>query len=238
MPCYFRRALRRLINWAVAARKLYPNKRILATKLDVKAAYRRCHLNAAIVVQTCTQIPSEGLALLMLRLTFGGAPCPLEWGSITESICDLANAILLNDEWNHVSLQLPAQHLIPNKIILDDDIPFGIGRDLIVDIPVDPRGTVDLYIDDFCGLTVDIDDNALRLERAPLLALVSAAREVATIEPLPRDDIEARNKLVAEAGLTEIKTFLGWLIDFRRMTIALPDNKFKAYSLAISEMLK
>jgi hypothetical protein len=174
----------------------------------------------------------------MLRLTFGGAPCPLEWGSITESICDLANAILLNDEWNHVSLQLPAQHLIPNKIILDDDIPFGIGRDLIVDIPVDPRGTVDLYIDDFCGLTVDIDDNALRLERAPLLALVSAAREVATIEPLPRDDIEARNKLVAEAGLTEIKTFLGWLIDFRRMTIALPDNKFKAYSLAISEMLK
>jgi len=40
MPCFFGRALRRLINWAVAARKLYPNKRILATKLDVKAAYR------------------------------------------------------------------------------------------------------------------------------------------------------------------------------------------------------
>ena len=50
--------------------------------------------------------------------------------------------------------------------------------------------------------------------------------------------MEARNKLVAEAGLTEIKTFLGWLIDFLRMTIVLPDNKFKAYSLAISEMLK
>jgi hypothetical protein len=48
-----------------------------------------------------------------------------------------------------------------------------------------------LYIDDFCGLTVDIDDNAARLERALLLALVSAAREVAEIEPLPRDDIEA-----------------------------------------------
>ena len=27
-------------------------------------------------------------------------------------------------------------------------------------------------------------------------------------------------------------------IDFRRMTIALPDNKFHAYSNAISEMLK
>ena len=128
-----------------------------------------------IASQTCTQLPSEGLALLMLRLTFGGAPCPSEWGSIAESICDLANAILLNDEWDPLSLQLPAQHLVPNKIILEDDIPFGIGRDLIVDIPVDSRGTVNLYIDDFCGLTVDIDDNAARLERASLLALVSAA---------------------------------------------------------------
>ena len=34
------------------------------------------------------------------------------------------------------------------------------------------------------------------------------------------------------------KTFLGWLIDFRLMTIALPDKKFHAYSIAISEMLK
>ncbi len=61
---------------------------------------------------------------------------------------------------------------------------------------------------------------------------------MAETEPLPCDDIEARPKLIAEAGLTEIKTFLGWLIDFCRMTIALPDNKFHAYSIAISGMLK
>jgi hypothetical protein len=42
--------MQRLINWEVAARKLYPNRRILATKLDVKAAYQRCHLNAAIAI--------------------------------------------------------------------------------------------------------------------------------------------------------------------------------------------
>ena len=93
-----------------------------------------------------------------------------------------------------------------------------------------------MYIDDFCGLTVDIDDNATRLERAPLLALVSAAQEVVEIEPLSQDVIEAQPTLIAEAGLTKIKTFLGWLIDFRRMTIALPNNKFHAYSIAIEEM--
>jgi len=47
---------------------------------------------------------------------------------------------------------------------------------------------------------VDIDNNAPRLERAPLLALIAAAREVAEIEPLPCDDIEAQPKLIAEAG--------------------------------------
>ncbi len=31
--------MQQLINWAIAAGKLYPNKRILTTKLDVKAAY-------------------------------------------------------------------------------------------------------------------------------------------------------------------------------------------------------
>jgi hypothetical protein len=36
MPCYFGRAIKCLINWAVAACRKYPNKRILATKLDIK----------------------------------------------------------------------------------------------------------------------------------------------------------------------------------------------------------
>jgi hypothetical protein len=132
--------MQRLINWVVAAWKLYP---------DVKAAYQQCYLNTLIAFQTCTQIPSEGLALMMLRLTFGGAPRPSEWGSIAESICNLANAILLSDDWDPLSLQSPNQHLVPDKIILDKIISFGIEQDLIVEIPVDPRGTVDLYIDDF-----------------------------------------------------------------------------------------
>jgi hypothetical protein len=40
MPCYFCQALRRIINWMVAARKQYPKKWILTTKLDVKAAFQ------------------------------------------------------------------------------------------------------------------------------------------------------------------------------------------------------
>jgi hypothetical protein len=38
MPCYFGRAIKCLINWAVAARRKFPNKRIFATKLNIKTA--------------------------------------------------------------------------------------------------------------------------------------------------------------------------------------------------------
>jgi hypothetical protein len=178
--------------------------------------------------------PIEGFALMMLWLTFGGAPCPSEWESIAESICNLANAILLSNDWDPLSLQSPAQHLVPDKA---NDAPFGIGRDLIANIPVNPRGTMDLNIDDFVGLTVDINNNAVRLEQALLLAVGSAAQEVSEVKPHPRNDMEAWPKLIAETGLTKQKTILGWLLDFCLMTIALPDNKFHAYLKAISKMM-
>ena len=113
-----------------------------------------------IEIQTCIQLPSEGLVLMMLCLTFGGAHCPSGWGSIAESICDLINANLLKDNWNPLTLHSLAQHLVPNKILLDDAIPFRIRRDLIVGFPVDPRGTFNLYI-------VDIDDNTVSLKKEP-----------------------------------------------------------------------
>ena len=45
-------------------------------------------------------------------------------------------------------------------------------------------------------------------------------------------------KLIAEAGLEETKTILGWEFDFRRMLVSLPENKFTAWSEAISSILE
>jgi hypothetical protein len=59
MPCYFGKALKHLINWAVAARKLHPRKRILATNLDIKAAFQQCHLNFSMVVQNLHPTPIQ-----------------------------------------------------------------------------------------------------------------------------------------------------------------------------------
>jgi hypothetical protein len=54
-------------------------------------------------------------------------------------------------------------------------------------------------------------------------------QEVLPFEPLPQDNMDARAKLVAETGLSEQMLILGLFLDLRRMTIALPENKFIAY---------
>ena len=99
-------------------------------------------------MQKCTQLPEKDLAVLFLRLTFGGAPGPYEWGVLSESICDLAMAILHDDNWDPETLSAPESKLVPETKSFGDKVPFGVGRELIVDVPVDPRGVTDVYIDD------------------------------------------------------------------------------------------
>jgi hypothetical protein len=70
---------------------------------------------------------------------------------------------------------------------LPNNIPFVIGQDLIVDIPINPKGTVNLYIDIFIGLTVNIKgtNNARRLNKAPLLGVSAVTQEVSKFKLLP-----------------------------------------------------
>ena len=234
----FGSCLRRIINWVVSARIQHPGCPILASKIDFKSAYRRAHLNGSIAMQTCTQIPQLNLAFMALRLTFGGSPGPSEWGAIAEPICDLTNAIILSDNWNFQNLRDPNDVMVPPTELLGDDVPFEEGKELIVDIPVDPRGKSDIYIDDLINLTVlkEGSSNDIRIARAALLAIHTSARPLHPEEPIPREEMAALAKLLAEAGPEEVKTILGWLFNFRTLTVSLPDDKFIAWSNAIKKM--
>ena len=105
---------------------------------------------------------------------------------------------------------------------------------------MDPRRKLDCYIDNTIGVTVDLPgtDNAIRMERAALLAIHTTSRPIEHPEPIPCDEMAAANKLSAEGGLEEQKTILGWVFDLHRLTIALPYNKFIAWSDTINEMLQ
>ena len=168
IPCMFGSALRRLFNWIVTARIRYANCKIVMTKIDFKSAYRWEHLNTDMAVQSVTHLPDDGLALVALRLTFGGAACLFEWYTISETICDLTNAILHNDDWNPNNLFAPNSYLMPEPKLLPDEIPLAKGRDLVVDVPVNPKGTNEIFINNNMTLAVDIpgSDNALQAARA------------------------------------------------------------------------
>jgi hypothetical protein len=76
---------------------------------------------------------------------------------MSEIMCDLTTLILHNDKWDPTRLFGRNQHLVPPARRLDDDIPFGEGQELIVDIEVDVRGTNNIYIDDLVSLVVKIE---------------------------------------------------------------------------------
>ena len=148
--------IRWIVNWAVTACHLFPRVPILASKINFKSAFQQMHLNAATALQTFTQFPEFSILLMWLCLSFGGKPCPYMWGVYSETICDLANAIMHSNHWDRFDLFAPNQPLVSPQPFLIATSLFGEGVELIVDIPINPRGSHDLYINDIFGLTINI----------------------------------------------------------------------------------
>ena len=71
-----------------------------------------------------------------------------------------------DDDWDPSVLRAPDGCHVPPPRLLDDAIPFAEGKELIVDVPVNPKGIADIYIDDTIELAVDIKnlDDIARLE--------------------------------------------------------------------------
>ncbi len=230
----------RVIHYIVTCRLHFPTKRVLIRKDDFKSAYRRQHLSAKAAVQTITQILKDGVTflLLALRLTFGGKPGPSEWCTISEPICDLANEILNCEEWDPSTLHSPHQHRIPTASTMDPSIPFAKARPMMVNVPLEPHGKCDQYIDDTATVGIDHDEESRkRLEAAMMLATFIVAREVAEDEGVIRDDIMSFEKMQAEGGLEETIMLLGWILDTRRLLVSLPENKYIAWIAQIDEIL-
>ena len=240
LPVRYGHCIKRIINWAVSARNRHPNVKIFASKTDFKSAYRRVHMAWETALQSCTQLTEEEIAIISLRLTFGGSVCPAEWCVISEAATDLANAILHHPSWDPSELFSPLAKDIPKRIDLPDDVPFGVGRELVVDIELNEKGMSDVFIDDTFAQTLDLpgSDNVVRVSNASLLAIHAIARPLLSNEPIPREAMAALAKLIAEAGAEETKIMLGWFLNLRELTISLPDNKATAWTQEIIEMLE
>ena len=239
--CLYGHMLRRLIHSIVGCRLRNPTSRILISKADIDSAYRRSHTNGKAAAKSLMWIMIGGIKLLImcLRLTFGGSPCPSEWTSISEPVTDLANAILKCNDWDPDELSSDMVAMYPPTKLLPDSIPFAPAQSVIVNLPNDDKGKVECFIDD--DITIGIDDGSKlcrnRLIGCVPLALEATARPISIDEPLPRTLLLKKTKIIAEGGLEETKTVLGWHLNTRTLTIALPDRKFTAWSSTIQHMI-
>ncbi len=173
------------------------------------------------------------------RVTFGGAPCPAELGVMSEAICNLAGILLRNHSWDPGKVAPPDLQDVPPPTLCCPPVPFAQAKDLIIDVPVDPSGFVDMYIDNMITLCIDTprSDNVTRLPAAVLMAIHATTQPLLTNKPLPQDPMVMKKKLKAEARPAKCKEILGWLFDFRRMKVTLPKNKFLAWTESIEQML-
>jgi len=106
-PCQYGFALLRFLCKIAALRSIYPAARILLSKFEL-SAYRRVHFRAESALQRCITPKGLGginLALVSLRTTFGGSPCPLIFSEISETATALTNAIIRCSDYDQASFR-------------------------------------------------------------------------------------------------------------------------------------
>jgi hypothetical protein len=230
---------RRLVHYIVSLRASHPEERIMMCKGDFKSAYRRKYSAWDAVMLSLTAIVHLGFQFLLasLRLTFGGTFCVSQWCLTSETITDLANALLRCDEWDHNKVISRWQHMVPDPIRLPLDIPIAAAKEMFVTVPLEIWGNIDCFIDDLPGVGLDTPAHVIRLPGAILLAIELFTRQYVNF-PLPRDEMISITKLIAELGMSEQKIILGWLYDSRRLLISLPREKYLAWSNQVKDLLR
>jgi hypothetical protein len=231
--------LRQLLHYMADLRRRHPHRRILLTKLDVKAAYRRLHAAAVTAAASCVIVGA--LALMGLRLLFGASPNPSIWSDLSEILCDLCNQVSWCSLWNATNtpmLESPHQAAyVRSPIYLSADLPIALARDMTVQVASDDCPYTDVYLDDFICCFLDTEKAIWAGSRINLLILYLVGRPVLPAEPTMRDDLLAFDKTLAEGTPEEIKMVLGWQINTRLFLLSLPSDKREAWTADIRRLM-
>ena len=216
-------------------RARHPTKRILQTKADWKSAYRRLHQTGKAAGCSATYI--DGILLLALRVTFGGAANPSQWSDVAEMSFDMSNDLIRNDGWDpsrHVS---PYQHLIGDTVnFLPESVPIALSLPVIVNLPEDTAPKCEGYLDD--SFVAMLEDDIFRGSRILPFVIHLLCRPVHPDENEYREATLSLKKFLAEATPDELKLVLGWVLDARRLLVSLPDDKFHEWVQAIDSLLE
>jgi hypothetical protein len=226
-PLFYGGCLSHLIHYIVSVRARYPTTKMLGGKSAFKSAYRRISLNGEISARSIMMCKNFGL--LSLCLTFGGSPYPNKWCTFAKMCTDLANDILHSKDWNPDSLHSPHKAKLPPAQYLEDSIPFSPTADLDVDIPHDDISPINDFINDGIATILNLYNNKDRGVAAMLLAIHTLCQPLDPNEPIPREDCLSLEKLAEEGVMSEKLVILGWEINTRSLTLALPKKKYNQW---------
>ena len=182
------------------------------------------------------QTSEEKAAVVLARLPFGSSPAPPKFCITSDITFDLADDLLQCKKWIPKKLPSPYAAILPEPILLEDQ------KAEEADVKLDPsrKGGADGYIDDGATAVLASPTNWSMVERAReavAMAICLIFRPLAEgLEPIQRPDPASIRKMMAEGGLAEVITYLGWLIDTRRFIIALPLDKWTAWSAQIRDI--
>ena len=234
-PLQYGRCLLRVLHNIQQMRYNNPNKRILMAKHDLDSAYRRLHWHAKCALLCITVV--SNIAYILTRLCFGIASGPNEWCLISELMVDFATALIEDNTWDPEELFNPNENIPLDIDYVDSSVKIENVKKVIFENRKTKKSYIDGYIDDL--LTIILEElNLLKkgLHVIPLICLI-LFRPVHKNEPILRTDILSKAKLIAEGMLAERKTFLGWIIDSRRMRVYLPQLKTLRWINELDELL-
>jgi hypothetical protein len=175
----------RLFHFIVALRLAYPDKSILLAKFDFSDAYRRLHHHGPSALMQV--LAFDSMALVMLRLAFGGSPNPAAWTTISEMVTDLANEILVGENWDPKTTYPPFRTQAPPPIRNGRGTTIAPARPMAYEIPTTVPSRTDDFVDDLINVCVD---DERWLERggmcAPLAVNVTCRPHEGDREPIKR----------------------------------------------------
>jgi hypothetical protein len=211
---------------------------ILLAKYDYSDVYRQIAHSASVRAQTISTYGA--FAYIYNHLTFGGSPNPPTWCNFSEIVTDLlANEISQCDDWDPETLRNPDQPETPIPIREPEEIPLGEAKELAVMIPTQTTIRVNGFINYRIDFFLDTERNcAQEPHTVPLAMFVTSRPHAGEEEPITRRAILSMAKLFAEGSSAERQVVLGWMIDTQRLLLALPDDKYKAWTTTIRAILK
>jgi len=142
----------------------------------------------------------------------------------------------------HSTSQYISYHELP--IILSPETPFAKADELLFEIPTLKDRFVDLYVDHFIAICLDKIVNGIHEATTCFNIIINmfdiffTSRIESLLKKLKRKVALSLWKLQGEGTPSETKKILGWMIDTRLLSMALPITKGAKWKGVIAIMIE